>query len=525
MVSIPEISRHITAPSLKIAALSLIIFIAFFLRFWNLSENVMFQGDQGRDALVVARIFREQDLVFIGPVMSVGNMYLGPLYYYFMLPFLYLTYPSPLGPAYAVAGLGVLTVWLIYHWGRKLIGESAAMLASLLYALSSAYVITTRFSWNPNPEPLLGICMMYCIYQARQKRFWYWTGAFASFAVLIQLHYVSLLSGAALGIFWLIQLKQILQLNAKQRFAQLKQIGIATAAGLMIILLTLLPLLAFDYTHNWLNAKAFWSLTTDGDNFAQNTSRPPLLKLAKIVNETHGRSMHLFFEMTVGKHRTLNTAMVALLALGLVKILWMKQKQRSNSWADLDPVIPMVFCLVGILGLSVYQHSVFDHYLGFLYPAATLCVALVLTHLYRSNLVGKMLVIGYLGLFVSHNWLRYPLTAGSNRLQDLEFISRSIAARVEPGEKYNIVLLSETGDIDAMKYRYFLETTATPPVRTEQRGEVSKLFIINEDKKLARVVESPVYEIVVFPDKNPTEVYEIIGGPEITVLEKSSKDE
>src|SRR5690606_24275698 len=94
-----RISRLSAAQHLMIA----IVVVGAGLRLYNLPHTAQFLGDQGRDALIVSRIFKEGDLVFIGPVTSVGNMYLGPLYYYFMLPFLWLSYPSPLGPAYGVA--------------------------------------------------------------------------------------------------------------------------------------------------------------------------------------------------------------------------------------------------------------------------------------------------------------------------------------------------------------------------------------------------------------------------------------
>ena len=92
-----------------------IMLIGGFLRLYRVPDTLMFLGDQGRDALIVARIFKEFDPVLIGPVTSVGNLYLGPLYYYFMLPFLWLSYPSPLGPVYAVAIFSTLNLFLLYH--------------------------------------------------------------------------------------------------------------------------------------------------------------------------------------------------------------------------------------------------------------------------------------------------------------------------------------------------------------------------------------------------------------------------
>src|SRR4030042_6610505 len=92
-----------------------IILVGAFLRLYRLPETVMFQGDQGRDAIVVKRLIKNADWVLLGPVTSVGNMYLGPFYYYFMAPWLWLTYPNPIGPAYGVALVSILTLPLLYY--------------------------------------------------------------------------------------------------------------------------------------------------------------------------------------------------------------------------------------------------------------------------------------------------------------------------------------------------------------------------------------------------------------------------
>lgn len=506
--------------TVRLVWLVALLVIASFLRLWNLSENVMFQGDQGRDALIVARIFRDFDPVFIGPVTSVGNMYLGPLYYYFMAPFLWLSYPSPLGPAYAVALLGIATVWLVYRLGRELVGEAAAGWAATIYALSSAFVVTTRFSWNPNPEPFVTILMVYWIWLAWKKNAWYWVLVLTCFAVHIQLHYVTLLTAGGLGFIWLLQLREQVGHKKNQLVRQLT----ATAVGIIIVLTSLSPLVLFDSRHDWLNARAFANLISAPDNFTQNNSKSAPAKALKILRETHGRSMHILFEMLIGKHRTLNTILVVFVLLVLFSLLT-RGKQVKGETHQPGLVILVSFLLVGILGTSVYEHTVFDHYIGFLYPVSALLLGVTIEWCWQRGWLGRIGVAAFALVFLQYNLPRYPLLPSGTRVSDLEYISQTILSRVAPGEKYNIVLLSETGDIDAMKYRYFLEASATPPVTTEQRGQVEKLFIINEDRKLANVVDSPVYEIVVFPNHHPSEVYETDHGPEITVLEKKRNNE
>ena len=139
----------------------IILIIASVLRLWNLPSTMQFLGDQGRDALIAKRILIDHRPVLIGPVTSTGNMYLGPLYYYFMVPFLAITYPSPLGPAYAVALCGILAVFLTYYLGQEIVGKRAAIIAALFFAISAVAVNFSRFSWNPNLAPLFSIILIW----------------------------------------------------------------------------------------------------------------------------------------------------------------------------------------------------------------------------------------------------------------------------------------------------------------------------------------------------------------------------
>ena len=142
----------------------------------------------------------------------------------------------------------------------------------------------------------------------------------------------------------------------------------------------------------------------------------------------------------------------------------------------------------------------------------------------KINKAGVLATLALFGLgsyFVWYNLPKLPLHDTGWTVTDIQRTSQAIEQRLEPGEKYNLVLLSESRDINGQNYRYFLTTGSIPPVKTEQRGEVETLFIINEEKTLEKVTDSPIYEIVVFPNKEPADVFTIEGdGPEITILRK-----
>ncbi len=123
--------------------LILVTLIGSWFRMYRLPDTLQFLGDQGRDAIRVARMFKQGDLVFIGPVTSIGNMYLGPLYYYFMVPWLWLTYPSPLGPAYAVGIISIITS--VY---RLVVGQRGTKYCKLVNGCKKSGSIATHGTSN-----------------------------------------------------------------------------------------------------------------------------------------------------------------------------------------------------------------------------------------------------------------------------------------------------------------------------------------------------------------------------------------
>jgi 4-amino-4-deoxy-L-arabinose transferase-like glycosyltransferase len=492
--------------------LAVILLIAVFFRFWNLPNTLQFQGDQGRDALIVSRIFKESDLVFIGPVTSVGNMYLGPLYYYFMLPFLWLTYPSPLGPAYAIAVIGVLSVYLTYRWGKELVCEQGSLIASFLFAVSATAVFFSRFSWNPNPAPLISLVMIYGTYKAWKSHPKYWLLVGLAFSILIQLHYLTLLSLGGAGIIWLLQCIELIK-HRSQQLPKLKHFMMATLGAVAIFLVSLLPLVLFDWKHEWLNGKALANIFVGEEAFISEQTRSLSQKVVETLKETHGRSLHILFETTIGEHRLLNTTLLVLV-LGICG--WLLRQTQRPYWSGLAVIL--AYLVTGILGTALYEHTVFDHYIAYLFPVAFLVLGVVLSWLNKRR-IGVMLSLLFILFFTGYNLKKMPIQSSNWTIFEMQTVTDSINQVLEPGEAYSLILLSESKDLYAQNYRYFLSTTDTPPLPPERAGEAETLVVINEEH-VENVGYLPIYEIATFPEKNPSEVYTIDHGPEIIIFRK-----
>lgn len=514
--------------TLEWLVLLLIIGFSAFLRLYNVPQSLSFLGDQGRDALLVARIWKQHDPVLIGPVTSLGNMYLGPLYYYFMLPWLWLSYPSPAGPALAVGVLGVLTVGLMYLWGRDLFDRKTGLLAAALLAANTVAVVHSRFSWNPNPEPLFGLLVLWACYKAITKSVWYWVVVSVGLAVLTQLHYMSLLLLPCVLLVWLFQVSSL-------RFKKLRtlfDVPLLNISGKLLLLsslvsvavyaVSLLPLLVFDMLHAWPNAHAFYDILF-GQNALSAYSGTAVEHGLKILQETRGRAVHLLANLFLPKNYTLNSVLVGLLLLGAIAFMYAIWRKARK--APLGMSLVLLFLGVGILGTSVYSHSVFDHYLLFLLPAATLLIAWVLGQVWRMHLVSKILISILLLMYVVLNVSQISFISNGPSVSLLSNTAHQIANHLGQGERYNIVLLSATHDINGQSYRYFLDTIPGKEPLNPEHDDVASantLVIINEERVLEDELSSPIYEIVVF-GLSPIKEKDVFVTPEnikVTILRK-----
>lgn len=488
---------------------------AAILRFYNLENTVQFLGDQGRDALIVSQIFTKQDFVAIGPTTSVGNMYLGPLYYYWMLPFLWLSYPSPIGPVYAIALLGTLTVFCTYFWGRRLVGEQAAAFAAFLCAFSVLAINLSRFSWNPNPTPFVMLLQVYLTYLAVVKNPKYWLGVAAAFAILLQLHYVTLLAGAAAGSIWVWQV--CIKLYAKQ---PIRSLLLSALGGVVLVLFSLSPLLLFDIKHGGLNTQALTKMFVASENFG--TADTQLSPISQAVKETRGKAMRILFEFQIGNDQKRNAALVVVLVVALVITLIRRKREPQSTGVG----ILVTYLLVGIVGFSLYKNAIFDHYIAFLIPCSFLLIGFYLHKVWQWQNIGKLIVGAALLFFLDYNVRLYNFQPMSTTFKQLGIVTTSIQQRVQPGQKYGIVLISGTKDYHGMNYRYFLSTNQEKePLSHADHGWAERLFIIDEEKKNKTPEEIDIFEINSFNNPVVIERFSIPGGPNITVLENQKVTE
>ncbi|MDQ3009065.1 MAG: glycosyltransferase family 39 protein, partial [bacterium] len=398
------------------------------------------------------------------------------------------------------------------YLGKQLIGPKAAWIATLLYSFSAVVITYTRFSWNPNPAPFVSLIMIYATYRAWKDRPWYWVLVGLCFSILVQLHYLTLLSAGGAGLIWIISAVQ--SWRSTQRWRSLRDQILPTVAAVLIFLVSLTPLILFDLRHDGLNAKAFFNLSDAEQSFKYTDDSSLLKTISSTIREAEGRSYHILFEYNLGKDRTRNGILLLVVVLSMIYIL--TQKKRKFYQGE---VVITAYLVTGIIGTAMYEHAIFDHYLAYLFPVTFMLFGILLG-LLASNQAGKLLTFAAILYFLQYNLPRLPHSDAGWKLQDIKATSASIAERLSNDEQYSLVLLAPSKDLYGQNYRYYLTTLNTPPLPPERANEATTLVVINEDHT-EDVASLPIYEIVTFPDKIVNQVYTIENGPEIIIYKRS----
>lgn len=460
---------------LEVLTLLIILLAAAFLRFYRLDEYMTFLGDEGRDALMIKRILVEHDFPLIGPVTSIGNIYLGPLYYYMMAVPMAVFWLNPVAATGMVAVIGVATIALIYYLARSWFGFLPAVLSATLYAISPVTIIYSRSSWNPNPAPFFSLLAMIGLYWARKGQNYLWlalTGG--AVAAALQMHYLALILLPIFGLLWL---NELIANKQKRYFWQ------GTALGVVAFLFLMSPLVIFDFRYNFLNYGAITALFSQQDPAVGNNILTSLTKTWSIYQDK------LISRYMAGENIWATLVLAVLVLLPLLVAARQKILGHQVPWS----FFALGTWIVGGIGsLSLYRYNIYDHYLGFLNPSPYLLFgASVMNFPKKFRLLVAALLILVLAIF---NFQKNPLQFPPNRqLQRTQEIARYIIEKAQ-GRPFNFALIAQNNYDTA--YQFYLDRYGSKP-KVVPVEATDQLFVVCEDP-VCNPINHPKYEIAGF---------------------------
>ncbi len=475
-----------------------VLVLGAFFRLYKIAGYMTFLGDEGRDVIIVRRLLVEGDPILIGPGTSIGNMYLGPLYYYMMAPALAIAGLSPVGPAVMIALLGVLTIFFVWYVAREWFGKTAAAVASFFYAISPTVIIFSRSSWNPNIMPFFALLTVYSIWRVwMKKQDWWLIVASVAMAFVLQSHYLGLLLFPVLGLFWLL---------AYLRAEDKKKFRIFTLYGALVFCFLMSPLVIFDARHGWNNLGAIKKFFLERQTTVSARPWTALPKIPSLLEDISTR-------LVGGRNLTAGRIVLAVLTIPSIVLLLLRKKLHQYETGGVAMVL--VWLAVALVGLGVYKQHIYDHYYGFFFAAPFLLLGAFVGGIFDNlSQVGKTILLGSLGLLAVVNFVESPLKYPPNRqLERAETVAEKIKEEAK-GERYNLAVVAERNYEDG--YQYFLEKWGEPVVEIDaQRADetiTDQLFVVCElPEKECDPVHNPKQEVAGFGWSAVAQKWDVFG--------------
>ena len=483
--------------------LTFILLIASFFRLYKIEAYMTFLGDEGRDMIAIYNILHG-DLTLLGPASSVGGFFLGPIYYYFAAPFLFLANYNPVGPSVMVALFGIATVYLVYKLGKEFFSEKVGLAAAFLYAISPVAIVYSKSSWNPNIVPFFSVVTLYFLYKGKEKNnkiLLFLSGL--TFGVLMQLHYLATFIGAVMLLFIFFSSLSGVKEKIKSFKIFLKN-SLIVFSGFF---LGFLPFFVFELRHNFLNTKNIISFIFSSEETGLSLS---LLSQVWHVLERAFPGLVFNYPLSSQYHvyseEFLIVWFLLSIFLGLSSIAFFLFSIRKHLTSGKN-LFFLLWLFVPLILFGLYRKDIYDYYLGIIFPLPFLLVGNLLYSLSAKKLGSLKIFAKLLGIFllvviVLLNIHRNPFSRGPNHQVNQARVTTSFVLSKTEGKPFNFGLVS--GGNSDHAYRYFFKLAGREPVtilnpqQDPQRKTVTDQLLVVCEVADCHPLGNPAWEIAGF---------------------------
>lgn len=322
--------------------------LSMFMRTYQMVARYGYDHDGDLASWIIKDIVVDKHLRLVGQLTSAPGIYIGPLFYYALIPFYFLTSMDPVGGLGLSVIISVASLLSLYFVVSKLHGRKVAVITAFFYAGSYLLANTDRAVVPTTPVVLWTI--------------WFY------YAVNIGNLY---LSTFLLGLVWHINLA--LGLLSPLVFFRKYPLKTWIIAGL-IFTITSAPLIVFETKHDFIQTHSLIS------SFSAHGATPNYFKKFKQVILYSSRNINSI--VGLNPHQPYNYLLPALLITGL---LLTPRSRIFTGWI-----------LLYVIFFTFHPIILSEYYLNGLNILWLVALGLVISRL--SRLPAAILLAGFLGL-------------------------------------------------------------------------------------------------------------------------------
>ncbi len=143
----------------------LIVAISAGLLFYRLPELMSFFSDQAWFYISARDMVLTGNIPLVGIASSHPWLHQGALWTYILGLIFAVSQFNPIAPVYFTAGVGVITVLLVYIIGKKMFSSAVGLVSTFLYATSPLIIIHARTPYHTSFIPLTALLYMFALYK------------------------------------------------------------------------------------------------------------------------------------------------------------------------------------------------------------------------------------------------------------------------------------------------------------------------------------------------------------------------
>ena len=150
---------------------TLILIIALFLlhvflRFYSIETKSIFRWDQVDSAWAAKHIVVDHQFPLVGPENKQGSgVFIGPLYYYIVSFFYFLTNMDPIAAGLLAGVSSVVGFFVLYFVTKRMFSTKVALIALFINTVAFSSIDLERVQWEVNFIPALFLLAFYFLYR------------------------------------------------------------------------------------------------------------------------------------------------------------------------------------------------------------------------------------------------------------------------------------------------------------------------------------------------------------------------
>ncbi len=409
--------------------LGAILIIGAFLRIYNGAQLFDYTHDQDLAGWIIKDVVVNHHLRLIGQLTSTPGVFIGPIFYYLLIPFYLAFHMDPIGGIYLVLVLGLFTIWSVYFVFKEIFRKNVGIIGALIYAISPYTVFNDKRVVPTMPLMLWSVWFFYSLHliiKGEQKK------GFIFAAVLVAL-------------IWHINfgLAILLPLYLVAVFVSKKKIDFKSLfVSFVFVVVLSLPLILFEARHGFSQTNAiFFSATKSQGDVIHG-----MAKVKKIYDVVTKDVANVVWGYPAGIPKPLAFWIVFPVSI----LLLFKKKLEKKTF-----YIMMLWFVATAGFFSVYSKPVSEYYLDSLTIIWIAFISLGIATLFESKklkFVGLILVTAFFGYSI-YRFFIYPINKSGyiERKAVVNFIKEDALAHDFPCTSVSYI----TSPGNQLGYRYF----------------------------------------------------------------------